>query len=385
MINIADRAKQIQPFHVMKILARAKELEAQGRDIVHMEVGEPDFTTPQSVIAAAIAAVTTGEMFYTPATGLPALRKEISEYYQTIFHIDVPVERIMITPGASGGLFVVLSALLDTGDKVMLADPGYPCNKHFVNLLSGNVVAVPVTRDSNFQLTLKLVEANWQKGIRIVLLASPANPTGTCVDPVELKKIIEFCRTHKAVVVVDEIYQNLVYDIPPVTALNLGNDVIVINSFSKYFCMTGYRIGWLVAPVALMTALDNLSQNLFLAAPTPSQYAALAAFKPETIDVLEQRKKIFAARRNFLLQALADIGLAVPVVPDGAFYVYVDVSKYTDDSYVFSETCLEKAGVAVTPGIDFGDYKANHYIRLAYTTDEARLQEGVQRLATLLK
>ena len=381
---ISTRAKKIQPFYAMKLLARAKQLEAQGQDIVHMEIGEPDFTTPQPIIDAASTAMQQGDMFYTPATGLPQLREAIAQHYNDTFNVTVNSQRIIVTPGASGGLFLVLSALLNVGDQLALADPGYPCNRHFANLLSADVCAIPVAENTNFQLNKTLLEQHWNDKIRVVLLASPANPTGTCFDGEVLRELIDFCQSKQAVVVMDEIYQQLVYETEPVTALSISDEVVVVNSFSKYFCMTGWRIGWVVAPKSMVNTLDNLAQNLFLAAATPSQYAALAAFKAETVSVLERRKQEYKARRDYLIDALQDIGLTVFAIPQGAFYIYVNVSEFTDDSLAFSEICLEDAGVAVTPGIDFGHHNAKQYIRLAYTTNIGRLKVGVARLKNVL-
>lgn len=381
---ISNRARAIQPFYAMKLLARAKELEAQGRDIVHMEIGEPDFPTPQPIIDAATAAIKIGDMFYTPATGLPALREAIAQHYADVFSVNVNSQRIIVTPGASGGLFLVLSALLNAGDQLALADPGYPCNRHFVNLLSAEVCSIPVNADTKFQLNKALLEQHWNENIRVVLLASPANPTGTCIDVDTLRELIAFCQSKNIVVVMDEIYQQLVYENEPASALSVSDNVVIVNSFSKYFCMTGWRVGWVVAPDFMINTLDNLAQNLFLAAPTPSQHAAVAAFHPQTIAILEQRKQDYAVRRDYLVKALQDIGLIIPAIPQGAFYIYVDVSKYTEDSMAFSEICLEQAGVAVTPGLDFGKHNARQYIRLAYTIDIEQLKIGVERLEKVL-
>lgn len=262
----------------------------------------------------------------------------------------------------------------------MLADPGYPCNRNFAEFLDARVQAVPVDADSGYQLTLELVQQYWQPYTRVVMLASPANPTGTLVPPDELQAIIAWVEQQGAYVIVDEIYHGLVYGTPAPTALNLGERVVVINSFSKYFGMTGWRIGWLAAPSDLMPSLDKLAQNLFLSASTPAQHAALAALTPQTLAILEQRREAFRQRRDFLLPVLRDIGFDIKVEPQGAFYLYADCSRFTDDSFTFARSLLHDSGVAITPGNDFGDYRPDQHVRFAYTTSLERLQEGLRRL-----
>lgn len=375
----------IKPFHVMKLLARARGLEAQGRTIIHMEVGEPDFLTPQAVIDAGIQSIKSGDVHYTPATGLPALREAIADFYAQTFNVEIPSQRIIITPGASGALMLALSVLLDRDDRVIMADPGYPCNRHFVRLLEGQTISVPVNSDSKFQLTAELLEQHWQEKVKVILLASPSNPTGTLVAEDQLKAIIDFVQQKQVMLIVDEIYQSLVYNRQAVTVLSKTDNVFVINSFSKYFSMTGWRVGWLVVPEGYTTAIDNIAQNIYLAAPTPGQYAALAAFKSETINILEQRRLEFKRRRDYLLEALIQLGFDVPVTPQGAFYIYANCEKFTHDSFEFCHRCLEQAGVAVTPGIDFGEHNASKYIRFAYTTSLENLQQGIQRLQAFLQ
>ena len=384
MSHISKRAQTIQPFHVMKLLARARELEAQGKSIIHMEVGEPDFNTPQPVIDAGTAAIQSGAVHYTPATGLPALRHAISKYYLQQFKVNVSPERIIITPGASGALMLALSAIIEAGDGVILTDPGYPCNRNFVTLLEGIPQLLNVDASTQFQLTAELLEKNWQQNTTAVLLASPSNPTGTTLNEQMLNEIIQFANKKNASVIVDEIYQGLVYDTQPHTALSLSENVFVINSFSKYFTMTGWRVGWMVVPENTVSVIDNIAQNIFLAAPTPAQHAALASFEPETIQILEQRRQEFKSRRDYLLEALPKLGFTIPVKPEGAFYIYANCEALTDNSFEFVERCLEDVGVAMTPGIDFGDNQAEKYIRVAYTTSLDNLKEAVKRLQQLL-
>ena len=380
MISISKRAQAIQPFHVMKLLARAKELEAQGKHIIHMEVGEPDFNTPQPIVDAGMTAIQKGDVHYTAPMGLPALRKAIAQFYLQQFQLTISPERIVVTPGASGALLLALAAIVEAGQSVIMADPGYPCNRNFVSLLEGQNQLVNVDADTQFQLNKALVEQHWRENTAAVLLASPSNPTGTIIAEKTLNEIIGFVEQKQAAVLVDEIYQGLVYDTLPYTALSLSNNIFIINSFSKYFSMTGWRIGWLVVPEAFIPVVDNLAQNIFLAAPTPAQHAALAAFNPETIEILEQRRREFKQRRDFLLKALPKLGFTIPVKPDGAFYIYVNCEALTDNSFQFAEQCLEQAGVAITPGIDFGNNKAEKYIRFAYTTSLDNLKKAIERL-----
>ncbi len=383
-MNNNSRIVQIQPFHVMAILARARELEAEGRDIVHMEIGEPDFPTPAPIVEAGMQAIRTGDVHYTPAIGLPALRQAIAAYYQHSYQCTVSPEQVVVTPGASGALMLALGVVMDKDEEVLMADPGYPCNRNFVRFLSGQVRSVAVDADTGYQLSLQHVKDNWQKATRAVVIASPSNPTGTVIAHDELVAIAEFVKQQEGYLIVDEIYHGLVYEQSLHTAANLNEHVIVINSFSKYFNMTGWRAGWLITPEALQPDMDKLAQNIFLAAPTPAQYAALAAFKPETIRILESRKSEFQQRRKFLLDALRQLGFSIQVEPQGAFYIYAGCEKFADDSFSFAIDLLENIGVAITPGKDFGEHAAERHVRFAYTTSLSRLQTGIQRLQDYL-
>lgn len=380
MPKISKRALGIQPFHVMKLLARSRELEAQGKNIIHMEVGEPDFNTPQPIVDAGMASIKNGDVHYTPAMGLPALREAIAEFYLEQFNVTISPERIIVTPGASGALLLALAAIIEAGQSVLLADPGYPCNRNFVTLLEGQAQLINVDATTHFQLNAELVKQNWNENSAAVLLASPSNPTGTTILEKNLVDIISFVKKKSGCVLVDEIYQGLVYDSQPSTALSISDDVFIINSFSKYFSMTGWRVGWLVVPDEFISVVDNLAQNIFLAAPTPAQHAAVAAFKTETIEILEQRRIEFKARRDYLLEALPKLGFTIPVIPEGAFYIYANCEAITDNSFEFAEQCLEEVGVAITPGIDFGVNEASKYVRFAYTTSLDNLKEAVDRL-----
>ncbi len=383
-MHIADRMHLIQPFHVMALLARARELEATGRSIVHMEIGEPDFITPQPVIDAGMAALAAGKTHYTPATGLPALRERIAGFYQSRYGVSVAPERIVITPGASAALQLVMAMLVNPGDRVLMADPGYPCNRNFVYLLNGEPVGIPVDADSEYQPTPQQVEQHWDDATVALLVASPSNPTGTVLDAETLRAYHAVTSQHAGALVVDEIYHGLTYERQAETALSIADDVTVVNSFSKYFGMTGWRLGWLVVRDEYVAGIDKLAQNLFLAAPTVAQHAALAAFEDENIAILEARRAAFRERRDFLLPALRDLGFDIPVTPDGAFYLYAGCSRFTDDSYRFSMDLLEQAGVAITPGLDFGHYRPETHVRFAYTTSLENLEEGINRLATFV-
>lgn len=376
----ARRMAHIQPFHVMALLARARVLESQGHDIVHMEIGEPDFPTPAPIVAAGQRALAAGLTHYTPALGLPELRAAISHFYRDHHGVAVDPGRIVVTPGASGALHLVLALLVDRDQQVLLTDPGYPCNRNFVYLVEGEPVGVPVDAATGYQLTAAMAEQHWTERTRVLMVASPANPTGTLLGQGELAALQQLAQGRSARLVVDEIYHGLTYDSDAPTALAVSDELFVINSFSKYFGMTGWRLGWIVAPPDQVEGLERLAQNLYLAAPTLSQHAALAAFTPETRAILEERRAAFQARRDYLLPALRELGFVIPVTPQGAFYLYADCSRFTDDSFAFSRQLLEEAGVAITPGLDFGAHRAAQHVRFAYTTDIPRLREGVERI-----
>ncbi len=382
--RIAQRMERIEPFHVMSLLARAQALEAQGRDLVHMEVGEPDFATPEPVVEAARQALTAGRTRYTPALGLPALRGAVAGHYRDRFGVNLDADTVAVTPGASGALLLALGVTVNPGDEVVLADPGYPCNRHFVELLEGRPRAVAVGWETGYQLTARQVEAAWTERTRVVLVASPSNPTGTLLPASELAAMQAVVRRGGGVLIVDEIYHELVFDAPARTALSQSQDLFVVNSFSKYWGMTGWRLGWLVAPAAYMDAVNRLAQNIFLAAPTLSQYAALEAFSEPVRVITDARREAFRQRRDFLLPALRDLGFDLPLTPDGAFYLYAGCDRFTDDSFSLANDLLDRAGVAVTPGKDFGSHRSERHLRFAYTTDIQRLEEGVARIRRYL-
>lgn len=375
----AVRMAGIAPFHVMDILARAQALEAAGCDIIHLEIGEPDFATPAPIVEAGIAALRAGHTHYTGALGLPALREAIAGFHASRWQAAVDPARIVVTPGASGALLLALGLLAGPGDEVLMADPGYPCNRHFVRFCDARAVTVAVDAASGFQLTLESIQRHATAATRAVLIASPSNPTGTAIPSDELERIHDWCAARGVALIVDEIYLALTYDGSEHSAAR-WDDVFVISSFSKYFLMTGWRLGWLVAPAWAMAALERLAQNLFLAASTPAQHAALAAFSPATLDELEARKAELRARRDFMLPALRERGFAIPAQPQGAFYLYADCSAHTGDSFHFAQALLEQVGVAATPGLDFGQHQPQRYLRIAYTQPLPRLVEAIARV-----
>ncbi len=379
----AQRLQDIEPFQVMSVLARAHALEAQGRSIVHMEIGEPDFPTARPIAEAAIAAIDAGHTRYLPALGLPALRERIAGSYPA--NARPESERVVVTPGASGGLQLVLAALLSPGDEVLLADPGYPCNRHFVRLFEGKAVTIPVDGVSHYQLTAELIREHWTARTVAVLISSPSNPTGTVVPDTEMARILETVDALGGRVIVDEIYGRLRYDAEPTTVLQQSHEAFVINSFSKYYGMTGWRVGWLVAPPEYVSAIDKLAQNIFIATSSPAQYGALAAFEPAVDRELRQRVRVFKERRDFLLPALRGLGFEIAVTPQGAFYLYADCSGLTQDSQEFAIDVLERAGVAITPGRDFGSNRPERHVRFSYANTLDRLEEGVRRLADYLR
>jgi len=382
--SISTRAEQIKQFHVMSVMSRAKALESEGRDIIHMEVGEPDFSSPEPVIEAAKDFLSQGNVHYTEAKGLLALRQKIVSFYQLQYSVDINEEQVFITPGASGALSVALAIVLDKSDEVLIADPSYPCNSNLINLYGGQVKAVDVGAKDAFQLSAALIEQAWGDNTKGVMIASPSNPTGTMITRPNMAEIVEAIANENGFLISDEIYHGLVYGEPAVSALEYSKHAYVINSFSKYFGMTGWRLGWLIVPENAIEAATKLMQNLFIAAPTHSQYAALAAFKKETLVVLEQRREEFNVRRDTLYNGLKELGFIIPNKPEGAFYIYADCSKFSSDSYQFSLDLLEQAGVAVTPGIDFGKNQASRYIRFAYTTSLEKIEEGLRRIKTFI-
>ena len=383
-LRAAARMAHIAPFEVMEIQKLARELEAQGRDIVRLEIGEPDFRTPRPVVEAAKRALDTEGMFYTSALGTAKLREAIARWYADRYRVDVPAERVIVTAGSSGALLLAFGVLLDAGEEVLLADPAYPCNRHFVRTLGAVPRGIPVRGDTRYQLTGDLVRTHWGPATRMAMVASPSNPTGTLIAHEEMARIAGVVREKGGTLLADEIYHGLTYGVDARTAAELGPDVIVINSFSKYFQMTGWRLGWMLVPQALVRRVETLAQNLYISPSSVAQHAALACFLPETVAILEQRRAELDSRRRYLVPALQSLGFGVPVIPDGAFYVYADTSRVAADSFAFARALLAEAGVAVTPGRDFGVNEPERHLRIAYTQPIARLEEAVDRIAGYL-
>jgi aspartate/methionine/tyrosine aminotransferase len=383
---LAARVGNIAPFHVMELAKMAAALEKQGRSIIHMSIGEPDFTAPPPVLAAAQQAMAGGAMQYTAATGLPALREAIAGHYRSAYGLDIDPSRIVVTAGASAALLLACAALVEKDTEVLMPDPSYPCNRHFIAAFDAQAKMIPTGPEQRFQLSEAMVREHWDatpgKRTTGVLLASPSNPTGTSIAPDELRRIADFVRQKGGFTIVDEIYQGLSYDSPSYSALALGEDVIVINSFSKYFNMTGWRLGWLVVPPSLVSAVEKLAQNLFICPSTIAQHAGVACFLPASVEIYEARKAEFRRRRDYIVPALRSVGFDVPVTPDGAFYVYADCSALSDDADWLSKDILNAVGVAIVPGLDFGSYRSHDFVRVSYATSMANLQEAVQRLTT---
>lgn len=380
--HYAERLADIQPFQVMAVLARAHELEAQGRSIIHMEIGEPDFPTAPGIVQAAIDAMQAGHTHYLPALGLPALRARIAEAYPSAARPKM--ERVVVTPGASGALQLIFAALLSPGDQILVADPGYPCNRHFVRLFEGEAIAIPVDAGMGYQLTADLVRKYWTPRTVGVLVSSPSNPTGTLVRDDQMADIVRAADELGGRLIVDEIYRGLTYDVEVQTALAHSQDVFVVNSFSKYYGMTGWRVGWLVVPQDYLSAIDKLAQNIFISTGTPAQYAALAALNDDVDRELRRRVGVFRERRDFLLPALRSLSFDIAVTPQGAFYLYADCSRFTSDSHTFALDVLEKIGIAITPGLDFGRNRPERYVRFSYANTLDNLKEGVRRLSEYL-
>ena len=380
LARLAKRLDNIEPFYVVQVITRAIELEAQGKSIINLAVGEPDFPTPQPIVDAAVAALKSDRMRYSPSLGSDALRQALSNWYQSRYAVDVPAERIAVTSGASGALLLTMGMVISEGDEVLMPDPSYPCNRHFVSTMGGSARLIPVGAETDYQLTSLLVEQHWTERTVGVMVASPSNPTGTLMDHDELQKIVEFVRGRGGVVIVDEIYQGLTYGGQERTALDISDDVFVINSFSKYFAMTGWRLGWAVMPEGYVEHFEKLAQNLYISNSDVAQRAALSAFDLETIEEAEKNRSRYKEQRDFLLPALRDLGFKIPVEPSGAFYIYADCTNFTNDSYSFSHDVLEKAGVAIAPGLDFGDHRANEHVRFSYPKPIPVLQEGIRRL-----
>jgi len=368
----------------------AREVARSDKPMIFLNIGEPDFTAPPLVQEAAERAIRSGRTQYTDATGLPALRERISAWYGEHFGVAVPARRIVVTAGASAALQLACLALIDPGDEILMPDPSYPCNRQFVSAAEGRAVLIPTTPQERFQLSAAKVEEHWGAQTRGVLLASPSNPTGTSIHPDELRRIHAFVQGKGGITLLDEIYLGLSYDDTfGHTGLAIDDNVISINSFSKYFNMTGWRLGWMVVPEVLVPAIERLAQNLFICPSTVAQHAALACFERESLAEFERRRAEFKARRDWFIPQLQGMGLAVPVVPDGAFYAWADCSAAAQKlgisgSWDFAFEIMKRAHVAVTPGRDFGDADTGRFIRFSTANSMAQLQEAAARLRAVL-
>jgi aspartate/methionine/tyrosine aminotransferase len=378
----------------MEVFKQASELAKKAaqtdKPMIFLSVGEPDFSAPPLVQQAAAQAIARGKTQYTDANGLDPLREKISHWYATRFSVNVPASRIIITAGASAALQLACLALVDAGDEILMPDPSYPCNRHFVHAADGVAKLVATTAQERFQLSAEKVKANWGEKTHGVLLASPSNPTGTSIHPEELRKIHDIVKAKGGITMIDEIYLGLSHDETfGKSALELGDDIISINSFSKYFNMTGWRLGWLVVPQALVAPIERLAQNLYICASSISQHAALSCFEPESLSIYEERRAEFKARRDFFLPALREIGFQIPVEPDGAFYVYADASPLfaklgVSSSWDFVFELMKRAHIAIAPGRDFGQDSTEQYVRFSTASSMRDLQTAVARMREVL-
>lgn len=404
--RFASRLDAMRSFQVMDLLDRAHALEALGRDIVHMEVGEPDFDCAEPILAAGQRAIADGHTRYSSALGLPALRAAIADYYRRWHGVEVDPGRIVVTAGATGALVMLAALLLEEDDGLLLADPCYPCNRQLPLLVGAEPQLVPSGADNDYQLDAQLLAGAWRRTTRGVLVATPANPTGSVLQRPGLQNLLDATLARGGFAIVDEIYQGLTYPsaLDPLpadahhgdglgtgcsTVLQLLDDpdapVYVVNSFSKYFGMTGWRVGWLVAPPAAIGRIEKLAQNFYIAPSTPGQHAAIGAFSDAAMKEHESRRRAFCERRNRLVSGLRALGLGVPRVPEGAFYVYAELDGLAIDSFAFCARLLEEQGVAATPGTDFGDHRGDRHVRFAYTADLDRINVALTRIGALLE
>ena len=382
--RLAARTYGVAPFHVVALSEVAYTLMAQGRDVIMMLPGEPDFGTPRPVVDAIAGYLHSGRVRYTQSFGLPVLREKIADYYLSRFGVTVPIQQIAVTTGASSALLLALAATLDNGQNLLLSDPGYPCNRHFARIYEGQSINIPVGPQTNYQLSAELIDHHWTPDTAGVLIATPSNPTGTIVAPDELGRIVETVATRRGTLIVDEIYAELVYDSAPHTILRHTHDAFVISSFSKTFGMTGWRLGWMVVPEWAIDAVTRLAANMYISAPEIAQHAGVACFTPEVWAIAADRKNELRARRDLLVSGLRNLGFGVPVVPEGAFYVYADCSAFTTDSYAWCVRLLNEEFVGVTPGIDFGTNRAMEHVRFSYTCSPEKITEALLRVARFI-
>ncbi|NLY63768.1 MAG: pyridoxal phosphate-dependent aminotransferase [Alcaligenaceae bacterium] len=384
MIRIANRIQDALTFQAMEVTKTAQKLKEQGKDIISLGIGEPDFTAPPIVVETLSHAAEAGLSGYSPALGIAPLRTAIADYYKNAFGASVNPEQVIITSGASGALSLACLSVLNPGDEILMPDPAYPANSNFIICAGAKPRLIPCFKEERFQLSAEKIIANWGSNTRGVLIASPSNPTGTSVDIEELRKIFKVVKERNGLIIMDEIYLGLSYDLKPVSALTLDPDIIVINSFSKYFNMTGWRLGWMIVPANVVPAVEKLASSLAICPSTLAQHAAITCFTDEAMAIYEKRRLAFKERRDYLIPELERLKLTVPVVPDGAFYIYADISHYADDSETFARDLLNEAGVVVIPGLDFGPEHARRMIRISYATGLDRLKEAIARMESFL-
>lgn len=376
----ALRTKQAAPFHAVEVAKKAAYLKSLGRNIISLGIGEPDFTAAPQVVSAMQQSAKQGLSGYSPSAGLPELREAIAKFYGTQFDAPINPRRVIVTNGGSGALMLAALSLIDPGAEVLMPDPCYPANANFILAAGGVTKLVPTHAANRFQLCAADIETHWNEKTRGILIASPSNPTGTSIAPDTLSELLAAVRARNGFVIMDEIYLGLSYNSSRQSALVHDDQIIVLNSFSKYFHMTGWRLGWLIVPDHLIEPVEKLASSLAICAPTLAQHGALACFEEETLALFELRRQAFQTRRDFLVPALESIGFEVPAHPDGAFYVYVDVTRHSHDSGILAEQLLEKAGVAIVPGLDFGPAHAKHMARMSYTTGLDQLEQAVDRM-----
>lgn len=384
MTTLAARTHDTVTFHAVELLKEASALQRAGIDIISLGVGEPDFTAAPLVVQAMERASRAGLSGYTAPAGLPELREAIATFYATHLGVRVDASRVIVTSGASGALMLAAMALVNPGDEILMPDPCYPPNRNFIGAAGGITKLIPTTAANRFQLSAQDIADNWGPQTRGVLIASPSNPTGTSIDRDELDRLIQTVHDRQGFVMMDEIYLSLSYDGQRHSALALDDRVIILNSFSKYFNMTGWRLGWMIVPPDMVAPIEKMAASYVICAPTLAQYGAIACFEQESIALFEERRLAFQARRDFLVPALEALGIKVPVKPDGAFYIYGDISAHSQDSSIFSASLLHGAGVAAVAGLDFGPAHASNTMRFAYTTNLERLQEAVHRMKNYL-
>lgn len=384
MPRLAARTNEFLTFQVVELFKQAQALQAAGKDIISLGIGEPDFTAPPQVVEALQRAAQAGQSGYSAPAGLMPLREAIAQFYHDQFGATINPRRVIVTAGASGALTLACAALVNPGGEVLMPDPSYPANSNFVLAAGGRPRLIPSSADKRFQLSAQDVARHWTDATQGVLVASPSNPTGTSIDHGELARLLGEVRAHHGFAIVDEIYLGLSYEGQPRSALTLDDDIIVINSFSKYFHMTGWRLGWMIVPEDMVAPVEKIAGSLAICAPTLAQHAALACFTPDALRTFEHRREAFKQRRDYLLPEFERLGLKVPVKPDGAFYIYADISDLGTDSASFSQRLLLEAGIAAVPGLDFGPAHGHHTMRFSYATGLDRLEEAVARMGKLL-